>query len=339
MLAIGGSAALAYFYIHPDDGIITQHEQVAALCLILSIPLAILLLLFGSLFAISGGEMFLAIWRLLLAGIAVFIVTITFPLLLIIGGLYLKSKRGIPFKETWTQGPNLFKFFLLNIHPIYFAVLPELWQLESKALREHYRKKKPYRSQLDFEKLRLGDIILTGIDDWESAVPIKAYNVLTAGEAFRTWTHAAIYSGDGKIIEAQPGGRGVIETPLNDFLDTGKEILVLRHQYLFPEEASQAVDFCREIQKGHAGYDMWGVSFYALSSLEPSVLNGFLGSDYAERVFNVKQSYFCSELVAKSYETIGHRLFAQRAWRVKPLDFLFNPLLKEVDCNFTREPA
>lgn len=339
LLGVGVTGLFFWLFYHPDDGITTPHEQLTAFWFFLSIPLGLLLILFGSLFSIQGGEMLLTIWRLLVSTVAVLLVTLFFPLILIVGGIYLRSKRGIPFKETWSQGPNLYKFFLLNIYPLYFVLLPEMVRVEMKAVKEKFQGTKEFRSQLNFDKLQPGDVILTGTQDWVTGAPIKAYNILTAGEPFRYWTHCAIYSGDGLVIEAQADGRGVTETQLSDYLDTGREIMVLRHQYIFPEEANQAVDYCRAVLDKDTSYDFWGVSFYGLSAMEPVILNGFLGTDFAERVFNVKQSYFCSELVAASYESIGHRLFARRSWRVQPVDFLFNPLLQEVDCEFVREPA
>jgi len=70
----------------------------------------------------------------------------------------------------------------------------------------------------------------------------------------------------------------------------------------------------------------WGVSFYALTALMPPMLSGWLGSPFAERIFQRRKTpTSVSELIAEAFQENGHQIFDRVPWRVKPLDFVFSP--------------
>lgn len=284
----------------------------------------------------------------LIAGTAfAFLVTIFFPIILYNLAMYLKRNRDMEFFEVWREGPNLYNFLILNMYPIFFQILPSLLFVRKQAVIEKkYEKKKfkkvdnpAYHSRLNIDKLKVGDVILTGKDSWQHSMKIQASNLLSNGEQNRHWSHATIYTGNGKIIEAQSNGKGVIETDLEEHYFHGDfQLRVLRHDYLTEQELQKVVGYCREKVDQECAYDTWGVTFYTVCALVPPMLSGWLEEEIAGKIFNVDHAYFCSELIAEAFEKRGYKLFARAAWRVKPLDFLFNPIFTEVDCDFERIP-
>lgn len=270
-------------------------------------------------------------------------ISILFPFLIFGVAIYLKTKRGMTFREVWSESPEIYNFVIVNIYPIFFQILPGLRYVQHKAKEEKklHKKQLPpnYKSEIDFDRLRIGDVILTGSESWSSSMPIQASNILSASEDERYWCHSTIYAGDGKIVEALPEGQGVIVSDLSTYFDGGKRLRVLRHRFLGETELTRVVDFCREKAREGYPYDNWGVSFYALAALIPPMMSGWLEHPFAERFFNVEDSYFCSELIADAFLKCGHDVFGRRPWRVKPLDFAHTPLFEEIDANYRRHLA
>ncbi|MEQ1843134.1 MAG: hypothetical protein ABL994_22250, partial [Verrucomicrobiales bacterium] len=269
------------------------------------------------------------------------LITLLFPFIVVAAGLYLKFNRGLKFSEVWSESPELYNFLIVNLYPIFFEIIPGFrYVLTQGNLEKKKLKKTPaptYNCSMDLDKLKPGDVILTGVDSWNIAVPIQASNILSNSEEDRHWCHAAIYAGNGTLIEAQSDGRGVTETDIAEyFFPRGQMMRVFRHRYIPEADLLKAVQFCRD-QKGCA-YDTWGVSFYGLAALIPPMLSGWLEKPFAERFFNVNDAYFCSELVADGFKHAGHDIFKRRSWRVKPLDFAYTPVFDEITdlCNYKR---
>lgn len=312
-----------------------------------TVPLGILAAAIGLLLSLKNHTV-VQTFLCLIAGTAfAFIVTVFFPFILYSLAMHLKKNRDMKFFDVWREGPNLYNFLILNVYPIFFQILPSLLFVRKQASIEKKQEKKKYKkvenpsfeSRLDIDKLKIGDVILTGKESWRHSMKIQASNLLSNGEQNRFWSHATIYSGNGNIIEAQSNGKGVIETSLQDHYFQGDfQLRVLRHNYLSEPELSKVVGYCREKVDEECEYDTWGVTFYTLCALVPPMLSGWLEEEIAGKIFNVDHAYFCSELIAEAFEKQGYKLFARAAWRVKPLDFLFNPLFTEVDCNFERIP-
>ena len=313
-----------------------------------TVPLGLLSAAIGLLLSLKNHTV-VQTFLCLIAGTAfAFLVTLTFPIILFSLAMYLKKNRDMEFFEVWAEGPNLYNFFILNVYPIFFQILPGLLFVRKKAKKERKAEKKKFKkvdnptyvTSIDIDKLKIGDVILTGKDSWGHSMPIQASNLLSNGEQNRYWSHATIYSGNGNIIEAQSNGKGVIETPLADHYFEGDfRLLVLRHNHLSEECLENVVDYCREKRDLECDYDTWGVSFYALCAMVPPALSGWLEEGVAGKIFNVDHAYFCSELIAEAFEKKAQKLFNRSAWRVKPLDFRFNPLFSVVDCNFQRIPV
>lgn len=312
--------------------------------LVITIPLGLIAVLYSIFLSLRNNLLLITFIKLTAATILSALISLLYPFIILGVALYLKNKRGMTFKEVWSESPDIYNFVIVNIYPIFFQILPGLNYVKKKAKEEErrYRKTTPpkYLSKLDLEKLKPGDIILTGSDSWRNSAPIQASNILSASEDQRYWSHSTIYAGEGQVIEAQPDGRGVTITDLTTgYFDRGFKLWVWRHRFLDDDQLEEVVKFCRNKAEIGCPYDNWGVSFYALAALIPPMMSGWLESPFAERFFNVKGSYFCSELIADAFLETGHDVFGRKPWRVKPLDFAHTPLFEEVDCNFKRWTA
>lgn len=264
-----------------------------------------------------------------LATLVVFIFTLLYlPLAVFVFAPYLKAKKNISFKEFWGAGSNIYISIVSTICPFIFLGWPTFRMIKKNAKKESKKDKIEY---IDIEKIKKGDIVLTGKESWSYSQPIQLSNILSSGIENRYWTHACIYIGDGKVIEAQAGDKGVIETDLNDnYIKKSYKIKILRHKFLPERIINGIIDYCRKEEEKNTSYDKWGVSFYVLASTIPPMFSGWLDNDFADKFFNVKDAYFCSELVADAFKKQKWPLFGMKSWRVKPLDFALNPFFEEV---------
>ena len=195
--------------------------------------------------------------------------------------------------------------------------------------RLFWAKNYTYHSSItDPTVLRKGDILLTGKQSIQDSWYIQMGNVLTRKLKHRFWTHAAFYAGEGKLWEAQP--EGVREADIDFYLKNGYYIRAFRHRYI--QEAAildRLVAWCASKQRD--GYDFRGVIFYACSTLIPLGFNFIFDTTWLARLANVQDKYFCSELIVEAFEENGYPVSPFDAWRVKPLDFISNPVLIEVN--------
>ncbi|MEM0968168.1 MAG: hypothetical protein AAGJ31_02350 [Verrucomicrobiota bacterium] len=309
-----------------------------------TIPLGLLALGYSLFLSLRNNVLLVTVVRLLAGTLTAALVSLLFPLLIVGVAFYLKAKRGLTFREVWSESPHLYNFIVVNLYPVFFQILPGLNYVRRKGQEEKKKAKNHqapvYESRIDLSRLQVGDVILTGSESWSIGVPIQASNILSASEADRFWYHATIYAGNGKIIEAQSDGRGVTETDLEEYyFRRGRKLRVLRHRYLDRAALANVVQFCRDREEEGCPYDNWGVSFYALAALIPPMMSGWLESPFADKFFNVSDSYFCSELIAEAFLVNGHDVFGRKPWRVKPLDFAFSPFFEEIDCDYQRWPV
>lgn len=187
---------------------------------------------------------------------------------------------------------------------------------------------KQYENSIkDISVLKKGDIILTGkqtiLDSWY----IQLSNVLTRKLKHRFWTHAAIYQGNGKVWEAQP--EGIIEKDMKVYIDGGYLIRAFRHKNIQENEIfDRVIQFCAE-KKGYH-YGIVGLIFYVFSTLIPVSFNWIFDNRYVDRLCNLDNAYFCSELIVDAYCSVGQPISPYDGWRVKPSDFISNPVLEAV---------
>ena len=179
----------------------------------------------------------------------------------------------------------------------------------------------------DISVLKNGDIILTGKQSVTYSWYIQLSNVMTRKIKHRFWTHAAMYRGNGLLWEAQP--QGIIERPIQDYMKDGYIVRAFRHKYLIDEKViDNAVQFCAD-QKG-CKYGTRALIFYVFSTFTPSSFNYLFENPFINKICNLDKAYFCSELVADAFETAGYPVSPYDGWRVKPSDFISNPLLEPV---------
>lgn len=177
---------------------------------------------------------------------------------------------------------------------------------------------------LDPSQLELGDVIITS-RRWADAggLFIRLGNFFQRGFTERMWSHATIYAGDGKVIEALP--KGVTENNLAErYLDGDHGLRVLRHKNASPEQKRAAVEFCR----GAIGdrYEQEQQLYFVLHYLIAPSLRFALENQFFDKVFADKKAFFCSELVAAGHLHAGIYPFERKPRKIMPLDF-HNPLL------------
>jgi len=179
----------------------------------------------------------------------------------------------------------------------------------------------------DISVLKKGDIILTGKQSALYSFFIQISNVLTRKTKHRFWTHAAIYRGHDLLWEAQP--QGIIEKDINEYIKNGFIIRAFRHRYIEDESVfDKVLKFCAD-QEG-CSYGTMGLIFYTLSTFAPISFNFLFNSKIIDKLCHLDKAYFCSELVVDAFEDVGVPLSPYDGWRVKPTDFISNPLLEPV---------
>ena len=94
------------------------------------------------------------------------------------------------------------------------------------------------------EKEKVGNLIQPGdilIQKDENCPIMQAISKVGTGSDF---VHAAIYKGDGKILESVP--RGVREADLNIYLKGYSSVMIFRPPYKTPEDKQAAIDFAEK---------------------------------------------------------------------------------------------
>ena len=169
------------------------------------------------------------------------------------------------------------------------------------------------------EKIMPGDVILTNGRSFElGSLPIKIANFFSRGYKDRGWTHAALYIGDGNVVEAFPGGivkRNFASSYLNDKYN----LFILRRKGASEEAIKKVISFCAN-DEGKK-YDFRALIYFLLYIFLPVGLHFILEKDYVGNCFNVNDSYFCSELVATGFKEAGIYSFEREPYKVMPLDF------------------
>ncbi len=187
---------------------------------------------------------------------------------------------------------------------------------------------KKYQNPIkDISILKKGDIILTGSQSTKDSWYIQISNVLTRKIKHRFWTHAAIYRGESLLWEAQP--EGIIEKDIKDYLEGGQIIRAFRHKYIKDENIiNNVVKYCED-QKGHK-YGFLGLLFYVFSTFMPISFNFIFDNKTIDKWLHLDDAYFCSELIVDAFKAVRFPISPYDGWRVKPSDFISNPLLEEV---------
>lgn len=177
------------------------------------------------------------------------------------------------------------------------------------------------------EKLNRGDVILTSGRGFAlGSLPIKIANFFKRGYQERGWTHAALYIGNGEVVEAFPGGivkRSFKKSYLNDKYD----LLVLRPKKADQASLDKAVGFC--VSEESKEYDFRALIYFLLYNVMPHGLHFILERDFIGDCFNINNSYFCSELIATGLKEADAYCFEKDPYKVMPIDF-YNSLWFDV---------
>ncbi len=92
------------------------------------------------------------------------------------------------------------------------------------------------------ELIKPGDIILETNDAY------PGWQVLEKVAFNSNFTHAAIYEGEGKFLEAttgDPSGKGVVRTDLKEYLEGRIKLQIIRPPYKTPEDREAALNYAR----------------------------------------------------------------------------------------------
>ena len=185
------------------------------------------------------------------------------------------------------------------------------------------------QGEIDRDKLRKGDVILTGTNKNLDSFHIKISNILTNGIKNKYWVHAALHTGDGKLIEACP--EGIVANSIDDYLEKGQLVKVYRNRYAHDGETlDRIIDFCEKAKEDDYSYGWVGLFFYVVASFLPVSANFIFDNKFVDKLCNLDKAYFCSELIADAYKETGHKITPFDSWRVKPSDFAKNPFFEEI---------
>jgi uncharacterized protein YycO len=112
---------------------------------------------------------------------------------------------------------------------------PFLRLLGKAHVPPHYRSISKYEADAVINVIKRGDVLL-------SHRKRETTNFLIPGY----WKHAAMYAGQGRVIEAI--GKGVIETSIEEFCMTKDSVAVLRSKFSGVDVATLAVKYARDLR-------------------------------------------------------------------------------------------
>jgi len=179
------------------------------------------------------------------------------------------------------------------------------------------------------DKLKRGDVILTSGRGFAlGSLPIKIANFFKRGYRDRGWTHAALYIGNGEVVEAFPGG--IVKRNFKDsYLNEKFDLLVLRARKIDQSALEKAVAFC--VSEESKKYDFRALVYFLLYNVMPHGLHFVLEKDFIGDCFNVNNSYFCSELIATGLKEADGYCFEKDPYKVMPIDFYNSLWFDEVE--------
>lgn len=152
--------------------------------------------------------------------------------------------------------------------------------------------------------LEAGDVILSTTDH-----PLSdTIRRVTGAEV----SHAALYIGGGKVVEAIEGG--VKLRSLDTAIADDSLAVAYRHRDMTPVRASQAVAFAEQHARSGTPFDTWGLIQVAPGQLARAICNQREGAEREACLANAARlrvgtnddgAFFCSELVLEAYASAG----------------------------------
>lgn len=202
------------------------------------------------------------------------------------------------------------------------ALLPACaTQLEAPGLRFQSSSVEIEGVALTPDELRPGDIVLSAAPTLSSV----GIQVLT----FAPVSHAALYIGEGKVVEALPPRVQV--RSVEELLAEEDMALVLRHRGLSDEQAEALRDYA--LGKTGSAFSYFGVTLQGPFSvarrvcelpLVPSALRDLClrGLGSIQYLAPSERQFFCSQLVLQAYEHAGTPLTGADPRMMAPSDIL-----------------
>ena len=152
--------------------------------------------------------------------------------------------------------------------------------------------------------LEAGDVILSTTDHPVSETIRK----VTGDEV----SHAALYVGNGNVIEAIESG--VILRGLDTAVEDDTLAVAYRHRDMTPVKASQVIAFAEDHARRKTPFDTWGLIQVAPGQLVRAICNQKEGAEREACLANAANlrvgtnddgAFFCSELVLAGFEHAG----------------------------------
>jgi len=128
-------------------------------------------------------------------------------------------------------------------------------------------------------------------------------------------SHAAIYIGEGKVIETIDSG--VVERSLDTAMLDDSVTVAFRHQYMTPEKANLIRNFLIEKRAAGTRFDQYAIirnlPIQVITSICSTVAPNFRDKcrNFAGRIFlgtETNNEFYCSELVFAAFEKVGLKL-------------------------------
>lgn len=158
-----------------------------------------------------------------------------------------------------------------------------------------------------------GDILVTAADTNNSGI----IQYMTCGKV----SHAVLMLDDKNAVEAVPDG--VLPTNLSRVLQASSRVFVLRHKQLQYVQGINIAEYARK--KIGTPYDFVGASAAGINSGCGGMLKKtVVGMAVHLTDISVKQktghdlTFFCSELVAMAYQSVGLNLSSRQPWLTIP---------------------
>lgn len=185
----------------------------------------------------------------------------------------------------------------------------------------------PYRSEdyLPNVECYPGDILCTTSPTFNSTIIQNA----TCSRS----SHAVLMLEGNKAIEAVP--EGVIETDLFEVMAHSSSVILLRHKHITYAQGLHITKFAKA-QIGKR-YDTTGAARAGVKSGCAGLFSMTVPGMLVQLVDTIGKlgkdednTFFCSELVARAYESVGLRLSSKRPWQIIPGGLLRSDQLKAI---------
>jgi cell wall-associated NlpC family hydrolase len=168
------------------------------------------------------------------------------------------------------------------------------------------------------DELQAADILLSTGD--------AAVSWVIRGATVSRFSHAALYVGDGDIVEAI--AEGVVRQSLEKAMGDDTLVVAYRRIGISAAQARQVVRYVMEAKNAGKKYDALGAVGAGVTSpsgfaigmfVSPIVTIGAVHADLANRL-DPEAKFFCSELVALAFEKAGVPLGRGSAASTSPAD-------------------